>query len=197
MDAALIQMLEEQFQKLIIVEPKGGEEWVLIRNGMFEKISPSIAMWIKGYLSRRKKYISDQERLSLCWDCFEFCLDRYRPDNKISIPSHFYGYTRFFLMSWFAKNKKYDDRNWNVSDNKIDHNNGNYLDEFYGQMDDLKTFRKTIPNDYQAIFDDALLSMAGQPRDRAPYRKSDSYGYYKYCESKKVFKLVIDFLLRR
>lgn len=193
MDSKTILYLEDKSKQLY--ECSDQKEKDQIRNDMFVKMEPFIDIWLKGNLNYRKLFMEDGERLSLCWDCFEFCLKYYRPGKNIPLINHFYGYTKFFLLSWFAEKNKRD--NINDPDASIDDGKLDNCAVFYEQIDDLKQFRKMIPEDYQTIFDDAILSMAGRPVDKIPYRKSNAYSYYKYCESKKVFKIVIDFLLRR
>ena len=193
MDSKTIAYLEGKSKQLSeCFEQKEKDK---IRNDMFIKMEPFIDIWLKGNLNYRQMFMENDERLSLCWDCFEFCLKYYHPERNISLVNHFYRYTKFFLLSWFAEKKKRED----INDPGATTNDGklNNCTVFYEQIDDLKQFRKMIPEDYKTIFDDAILSMAGRPVDKIPYRKSNAYSYYKYCESKKVFKIVIDFLLHR
>ncbi len=194
MDEKMISYLEDQMKQLLSDDNKESKD--KLRNEIFIKMSPTIDRWIKGILGSKQMYMEDGERLSLSWDCFEFCLHYYHPERNIHLPNHFYKYTNFFLLSWFAERQKQEnpiDRNASIEDNqKLDN-----CQIYYEQIDDLKQFRKMIPEDYRDIFDDALLSMTGRPVDRIAYVKSDAYGYYKYCEAKKVFKIVIDFLLHR
>jgi len=193
MDAKTIAYLDSQSKLFFSVNDQ--KEKDAIRNDMFNKMVPFIDRWLKGNLGFRQMYMEDDERLSLCWDCFEFCLRHFHPERNIPLLNHFYGYTRFFLLSWFNEKKRQEDQidgDASTDSGKLDN-----CQIYYEQMDDLKQFRGMIPEEYKSIFDDAILSMAGRPIDKIPYRKSNAYGYYKYCESKKVFKIVIDFLLRR
>jgi hypothetical protein len=194
MDEKMISYLDEQIK--LLSGDSNKEKKDKTRNEIFIKMAPFIDRWIKGNLNFRQLYMEDDERLSLSWDCFEFCLRYYHPERHIQLPNHFYKYTNFFLLSWFAEKQKQDNQingDASVEDNqKLDN-----CQIYYEQIDDLKQFRKMIPEDYKDIFDDALLSMTGRPADKIAYAKSDAYGYYKYCEAKKVFKIVIDFLLRR
>jgi hypothetical protein len=193
MDVKLIEYLMVQVK--LFFDSVDQKEKDTIRNDMFVKMSPFIDRWIKGNLSYRQVYLDNTERLSLCWDCFEFCLKYYRLEKNIPLANHFYGYTRFFFLSWINDKRKIENQDGPSippDEGKLDN-----LNIFYEQIDDLKQFRNAIPESYKSIFDDALLSMTGKTADKIPYLKSDHYSYYKYCESKKVFKIVIDFLLRR
>uniref|UniRef100_A0A6M3LYW8 Uncharacterized protein n=1 Tax=viral metagenome TaxID=1070528 RepID=A0A6M3LYW8_9ZZZZ len=194
MDHHLIRYLEDKAKKYISSHDIKEKE--TIRNDMFTKMSPTIGNWIMSILKYRKIYLSPQEKLSLGWEGFVFSLHHFHPERNIPLPNHFYGYTRFFLLSWLSGKKKVENQNVIMTPD-IENSNPDDLEALYEQMDELKQFRETIPKDYKKIFDDAILSIAGRPKDKIAYKKSSNYGYYKYCEAKKVFKLVIDFLLRK
>lgn len=194
MDKHLIRCLEDDIKRYVLI--KDIKEKEAARNIIFTKMSIDIDRWLISILVQKKIYPSKHERLSLCWDCFVFCLHHYHPEKNIPLPNHFYGYTKFFLLSWLSEKGKSTSKNANMTA-EIEDGNHDRLDLLYDQIDELRKFKETIPNDYKEIFDDALMSMAGRPKDKVAYRKSSNYGYYKYCEAKKVFKLVIDFLLRK
>lgn len=165
-----------------------------LRNEIYEDILPYMKKWMSSILSKKKIFLPPTDILSLSWDCFSFCLKTFKPDEKtIALPNHFHAYTKFCLISYLSKkrkNEKIEDEFSSVYEMTQTH-----LNSFYENMEELKKFKSLIPEDYKEIFDDAMLSMAGQSRDKIAYKKSKDYGYYKYCESKKVFKIVIDFLL--
>jgi hypothetical protein len=188
MDTHLIEYLESEVMRFYKTD--GEKEKQIIRNSLFEKIRPFMDRWIKSNLKTSQLYIEEDERLSLNWDCFLYCLESYCPERNISLPRHFYQYTRFFLLSWLEKSRKTRD-----FQDLFHREEGDNPETLYSILDELKKFRETIPEDYYQIFDDALLSIAGRPQDRVPYVKSTGYTYYKYCEAKKAFKLIIQFLL--
>ena len=164
-----------------------------IRNDIFLLIYPFLEKWVNSILGKRKIYVENSEMLSLSWDCFVFCLEKYRPEKKIPILGHSYSYTNFFLLSWISK--KYESKN-KYDDSELDNQNDKF-DIYYENIDELRRFKDILPEDYKQIFDDALLSMAGRPDGKVGYSKSEAYSKYKYQEAKKAFKFVIDFLLRR
>lgn len=167
-----------------------------IREEIFLYMSPILDKWIKGILNNRKFYMSYPERLSVSWDCFLFCFDKYNPDKNIPILKHSYTYTKFFFLSWFAKESK-TNNNFNAEE-ECDKNKENDPSIFYDQIDELRQFRDTLGGQgYKQIFDDALLSMAGRPENKVGYVQTTAYHKYKYQEAKKAFKLIIDYLLRR
>ena len=191
MNKELITYFEKQIS-LINTSITGDE----IRNDIFKKMHPYIDVWVKSLLRRYGEYVDVQERLSLCWDCFLFSLRHYRPERKINVPRHFYSYTRFFFLARISKQNKekkikIDQPDLNDGVDLVD------LEIIYEQLEELTKFREFIPDNYQKIFDDALLSMAGSPRDKVCYVKSDAYSQYKYREAKKAFRFVIAFLLQR
>ena len=165
-----------------------------IRNDIFLLIYPFLEKWVKSILGKKKIYVDNSEMLSLSWDCFVFCLEKYRPEKKISILGHSYSYTNFFLLSWISK--KYNLLKNESGNSELDNQNDKF-DIYYENIDELRRFKDILPEDYKQIFDDALLSMAGRPDAKVGYVKSEAYSQYKYQEAKKAFKFVIDFLLRR
>ncbi len=184
-----------------------------IRNEIFLSMIPCFDKWIKKILSSNGNYMNDSERLSICWDCFLFCLKYYKPNKNIPILKHSYHHTRFFLLSLFSDQNNQKRREINVDFNldtkqeekeenpdfnfEINQGKNNDPAIYYEQIDELRRFRKGLTEDYQKIFDDAILSMAGSNKDKVGYIQTTAYHKYKYQEAKKVFKFVIDFLLRR
>ncbi len=190
MDAKLVQELELQMRSFFKARDEGKRQ--KIRNEIFLQLQPYLDRWVKSNLKNRE-HLDEGERLSTCWDCFEFCLERWSPKNNIPVPNHFYSYTRFFLLSRLTKEKKKNTDALSL----LDREEGDSPENLYGILDDLKKFRERLPTDYRPIFDDALMSMAGHTGDRPSYKKKKDYTYYKYLEAKKAFKFIIGFLLSR
>lgn len=168
----------------------------IAKEDAFKEAVPFLDQWIKTHLQKRGVFMTDQERLSICWDAFEFCLHHYHNDRTISLANHFYKYTYFFILSWFTDQKKEEEK-IDAGTNLAMINDESNLEECYEHIDGLKKFRDSLPKEYVPVFEDALMSMFGHNRDKTPYtRKNYPYGYYKYCESKKLLKVIIDFIIR-
>jgi hypothetical protein len=164
------------------------------RNKLYLLLQESIIKWMCSILKSKAIFISQEEILSQSWDCFLFCLKYYNLEKNIPILNHFYAYTKFFLLLK-ESSKKYL-KNKPVKSNKGESGEGYSLSTFEC-LDDLKSFRESLPEDYKTIFDDSFLSMGSAHKDRVRRLGETSVKYYQYHESKKIFRIVIDFLLRR
>lgn len=167
------------------------ETKIKIRNEIFLSLSPIFNKWVKKISGNHKVYMSDSERLSFCWDCFLFCIKYYDSKNNIPILKHSYTYSNFFFLSWLSKQ---ENQETNIDDCSEKENNP---EKYYSQIDELKKFRLELNEDDQKIFDDAILSIAGSNKDKIGYVKSTAYSQYKYRITKKIFKTIITFLLKR
>jgi hypothetical protein len=177
-----------QHQKETVTEKKRK-----IRDEAFGLIKDPMIRWIPAILSTKNIYIDPKEILSLSWDCFQFCMKHYKPHRTIPLPNHFYSYTRFYLASEYFKdsNKASDVKE---QEKKFTDAPKEELEAIF-HLEELKQFHSILPDHYKIIFEDALLSMTGPMKDRI--RRKEGMPYSQYFESKKVFKIVIDYLLRR
>jgi len=170
----------------------------IIRDQAFQLLKDPMMRWIPAILSKKSIYIQPDEILSLSWDCFEFCLARYKLDQSVPLPNHFHAYTRFYLMSTFVRKNKEINVNSGNEENPIETISETFSEgdlEAIFHLDELKQFHACLPSDYKIIFEDAILSMSGQMKDRV--RRKEGMPFGQYTEAKKVFKYVIDYLLRR
>ncbi len=158
------------------------------RNKLFIYLQPTIIQWMH-FILKAKTFYPEEEIKALSWDCFLFCLNYYKPEKSIPLLNHFFAYTKFFLL---IKEKEKISSKSSVSPSK-----GEYDLSVFEVLDDLKNFKESLPEEYKPIFDDTLMSMSKANKDRVRRLKETSVKYYQYRESKKIFRLIIDFLLRR
>jgi hypothetical protein len=159
-----------------------------MKNQIFNLLRPFIAKWISSALAEDKIFLDKNEIISLSWDCFEFCLESFKPDGPIPLPNHFHKYTKFFLMNY--------KKSFNQSEVPIiDSESSVSPFDAYIQIEELRTFRETLTPEYILIFDDALLSMTNDSKAGLRRASESSLSYAKYCEAKKVMKMIIHFLL--
>lgn len=194
-----------------------------IRNEIYFLTKPALERWILAILASKKIYYRPDEIISKGWDCFEFALKHFKPENPIPFPNHFYSYSKFFIQSEIQKEEllkkkelimppdeigshmrgvfgeagdmkyAFQDYSGNKNDNlTIDDS----LSSIYHHIEELKTFRSLLPEGYNMIFDDALLSLSPNNRDKV-VRRPKGFGDLKYREAKKIFKIIIEFLLMR
>ena len=161
-----------------------------IRNQIFLEIQSYMIKWISSILSKKNVFLEEDEMQSLSWDCFEFCLKNYKIHKNIPLPNHFYNYCRFFLVMDYLKKKKHNDIE---TDNLISSD----TDGAFLHIDELKAYHSILDKEYKIIFEDAINSMCGTMKDRERRLNKSELSYLRYTEAKKIFKLTIDFLLRR
>lgn len=159
-----------------------------LRNEIYSSMLPFMQKWIRAILSKKKIFLAEDEILSQSWDCFEFGLKHFKMGRKISVPNHFYAYSRFYLMSWVAEQIKKQREYEGVVNDWEHHTEADDLLVIYENIDELKGFRDCIPYHYRNMFDNEILLMIGKPPKK---------NLYKNQESKKIFRLIIDYLLKR
>jgi hypothetical protein len=163
-----------------------------LRNEIYLKILPYMKKWISSVLAKKSIFLEKEEILSKSWDCFQFCLRHFKPEKKILIPNHFYSYTNFYLKI----HNKIEEKN--ISEQEMGIKNSSLGEEnLYNQLDELKTFKNTLPEEYSLVFEDALMSLMPNNKDKQYRIKQSKLPIIRYRESKKIFKIIIDYLLRR
>jgi hypothetical protein len=163
-----------------------------LRNEIYLTMLPFIKKWISSILAKKSIFWDQEEMLSKSCDCFEFCLKHFKPEKKIAIPNHFYSYTNFYLkIHDKINNQKISEQEFEVKNSYL----GN--EDLYNQLDELKSFRNILSTEYALVFDDALMSLIPNNKDKQYRIKQSNLSSIRYQESKKIFKIVIDYLLRR
>jgi hypothetical protein len=156
------------------------------RNAIYSLMSDFMMIWVTTILARWKRFESYQERLSASWDAFCFCLDRYR-NYDIPVPKHFYDYSRYFLLSHYAKKD-------HVFLPIEDLQNTLALSELaetapFENLLSLYQFREAMPELYKIVWDDALLSLCSRNDRQVTARPGLNTNAYFHV--KKGFKAVI------
>jgi hypothetical protein len=196
MDKNEVKTCEELIKKWHLL-PEGKEK-DNSRNTIFQIFHPFMNIWITSILCKKgKKYASQDEIMERSWDCFKYCLDTYKIEGKIPIPNHFYSYTKFYI-SVSKQNELKDARIKEKQDTyPTDIPDRDQLDSVYNDIEELSKFKEQLPEKYVSIFEDAIMSMATNYNQRIQRLGKTSLGYANYHEVKKVFKIVVRFLLLR
>ena len=162
------------------------------RNRLFLIMKPYIETWLMSIARRRGVFINEQELISLSWESFLFCLDRYRQGNPILIQNHFFAYTRFFFLRWQVREAKRKSILEDLEDNMA---TVSFEDEIL-LLDEIVKLKKLIPKEYQIVFDDTLKSMAGENKDKVKTsKKIHGLSMSQYHTAKKIFKVMIEHFL--
>ena len=186
------------------------------RNKLFDEMKPYMEEWMRNILSKKKVYLEPEEFTAKMWDCFEYCLMHYKPNKPISVPNHFYNYSRFYLdagMYLYDKETTFNLNTTKASKKQLKAGKQEVHDDdflrhdvekiaspaqsIYENIDELRSFRGILGDEYVLIFDDALMSMTGRNVDKQNRIGQTTVTQLRYKESKKIFKVVIDYLLRR
>lgn len=164
-----------------------------LRSQIFLELKPYITEWISIQLYKKGVFLSKEEILSKSWDCFEYGIKHFK-GKTINIPSHFYKYTNYCLLKEYKSsnvlNKNIDEMENEI---KVNSNCGKAFDD----IDELKRFKSILPKEYIIPFEDALMSLSSSLKDRVNRRGVSKISKKRYEESKKAFKLVIEFLVKR
>ena len=169
------------------------EEKNIVRNKLFLIMQKFMEKWVSAHLSRQGKFFSSEEIKSISWDCFTYCLRLFKPERGIPIPNHFYSYTRFFLLpSYF--DKKEIELNAKVKSSIEGVEKNPFL--MFELTDELRFFRKCLPPEYLSVFDDCIINLSPNKSKTHGHKKSPP-DYCKYQEAKKIFRIVIDFLIMK
>jgi len=167
-----------------------------IRNKIYMCLQPSIIKWIPEILSKKGIYLERQEIISRSWDCFIFSLKKYDSTKIYGLPNHFYAYTRFYLLMHPPYRKDDEEAEQTSEDRKITQSIDSEQ-SIYENLDELKNFRKALPKEYRMVFDDSVMSLTPVLRDRQFRLSESTISGVRYQESKRLFKIFIDYLLRR
>lgn len=183
-----------------------------LRNELFIFMKPFMERWVFSILSKHGKFLDEGNANSHIWECFQFCLLHFKPNQKIPLPNHFYAYSKFWLASESQKERKEKKKNQESSgtarginesfsgnETNIDCVGDKIDDPFivYGHIEELKFFRDILPIEYGLIFDDAIMSMMPGNRQRVQRLDAVSLPYGHYHVAKRIFKIVIRYLLTR
>ncbi len=168
-----------------------------LKNEIFMLMHKKVIGYIKGFLSRRHRYEDESMILSMSWDAFLFCLDRY-DDEKYDIYGHFNTYTKYFLLLHYAGGKEVSEVPVEDLEGSGAFANGSFVtvDKFV----ELKSFRDSlVQENHRRIFDHIVL---GEHRGFFSNIKKERggtscYTYYRHYGVRDAFRLIINYLIGR
>lgn len=171
-----------------------------LRNEIYGLMRTKVVGYIKGVLSRWHRYEDETAILSLSWDAFLFCLERY-DNEKYDVFGHFNTYTRYFLLLHYAESDKAprDVYLEDVRETILPGASDDPTDAIHKLLE-LKRFRDALVQAHQRrIFDHLIIGQhpemfANLKKDRGG---TSCYMHYKSFGIKEAFKLIINFILER
>ena len=127
------------------------------RNALFNKLQEQMRIWVVSILNKWGRTEDKSEVLYLSWEAFYFALSYLNLNNNIPLLSHFYKYTRYFLLNNYAKKEKVRiDLEELRATLKLVDTQENIMFE---KMLTLYQFRDSIPEKYKLVWDDAFHSL--------------------------------------
>ena len=195
--AVLNRELQQQCKQLILkYKSYKREGWkVRCRNQLYLLMKPWLLRWVKDILGKWGKCESEGGLLRLSWECFYFCLERYKVGSSISLPKYFYNFSRYYLLGLYARREVVTLPLEELKEvlHLVPENPPNALLE---NILTLRQFQEQLPEEYVPVFEDALMSLAPAPKQRVwHWRKGMGVTRQTYCELKKAYKNVILWIL--
>ena len=168
------------------------DEGIRVRNEIYLELRPWLITWMKSILNRWERHEDDCELLSLSWDAFMFCLSYYK-GNEYAVPKHFFEYTRYFLLNYYAKAENVLLPLGELKEilQLVD----SPMNEVFEKLISLQQLKESLPERFQVVFDDAIQSL--HPDDKENIRTRGNLGFSDstYRAVKEVLKPVICILL--
>lgn len=164
-----------------------------LRNSLFVLILPWMKRWILSNCTIFGRDITAEEVTSLSWDCFVFCLERFKPDGPIDFPKHFYQYTKFCLMMHASSIRKRERQLLPLEETDCSNmTESSLLYPFF----DLINFRTSLPEEYQSLLDEVMTSIVTSKKHSiADELGKGTVKRHRYLEAKKILAFVVKFFI--
>ncbi|GAG29494.1 unnamed protein product, partial [marine sediment metagenome] len=170
-----------------------------LRNEIHGLMHAKVLGYVKGVLAKWHRYEDEPKLISLSWDAFMFCLDRY-DDEKYDIYGHFNTYVRYFLLLHYGKEDRGLDREVFMDDVRdvIPTLKTGDPAAVLAKLTELKSFRDSLVQEHQRkIFDHVVV---GDHEEMFANLKSERggiscYRYYKSYGMKEAFQAIVDHIL--
>jgi len=167
-----------------------------LRNKIYGLMRDKMVNWIKGRFKKWGIYREEDEILSLSWDAFLFCLEKYDEEKNYDLYRYFNDFVRYFLLLHRAEEKD------KLEPEYMEDLKGLFTEDLFIKGDyeasdiltRLKNFRDLLPDKYRKIFDNTLLGVHPKLASGSSSVSKENRGelsYYKYYGLKEAFKIVI------
>lgn len=168
-----------------------------LRNQIHDLMHTKVVGYVKGVLYKWHRYEDETKLISLSWDAFMFCLERYN-DEKYDVYGHFNTYTRYFLLLHYDKEDGSQDEVYleDVKDFVMPKTNN--PEEALTKLIELKSFRDSLVQEHQReVFDhvvvgdhEKMFANLKEVRGGIP-----CYSYYKNFGMKAAFRAIVNHIL--
>lgn len=163
-----------------------------LRNSIYELSRPAIIKCLK---SATRKPLTNNELLSMSWDVFMLCSERYTPkeEYKISLVNA----VHTIVNKSAAAIRKKNANEKNIGEGEYPEHELVDTIALRDSLIALKDFREGLPKKYQIIVDDCLASFGEDTRSRQSRVKLTKLPTHRYYEAKKVMSWAIEHILGR
>ena len=165
---------------------------IQIRNKLYCIMSGDIQMWIKSILKKWGRYEKEGEILSISFDTFLFCLERYKIGFG-SFQGHFFKYSRYYLLMKYGKEER-EKIDWipvdelkEIFPSELQCNRKNLFINIFINLLTLTQFRDCLTDDIKFIWDDAALSLSESHMERKEQCKKSGMSTSSYAKIKGTF----------
>ncbi|HDZ15659.1 hypothetical protein LCGC14_0570390 [marine sediment metagenome] len=155
---------EDKCQELILKFNRYKQEHrrIKVRNDLYELMMEDMLLWIRSFVVKWSRFEEQDEMLSLSFDVFLFCLENYK--EHYSVISHFYKYSRYYMMNRYAKKDKV---RIPIDELKEIMSLGvSPIDGTFEKLLTLQQFRAVVPETHLMVWDDAVSSLSSADRYR-------------------------------
>jgi len=163
------------------------EAWkVKTRNEIYRMMQGDMISWVSSILKKWGKYESKEEIISLSWECFLYCFNKFDFRKNVPIPHYFYQFTRYYLLNKYAKEEKVT-----LPLNELKEilaSSDSVEDIAYEKLLTLMQFQNTIPEEYLCVWQDALQSVSSNNYQDRVYNREHGLPTNVYFALKKVFR---------
>jgi hypothetical protein len=158
--------LQEECVKLICKyqKYKSNTHKQKVRNEIYEKMMTWMLIWVKSILTKWGKTESSTEKISMSWDAFMFCIDRYKEGYPLA--KHFHEYTKYYLLIKYAKEARVTLPLEELKETLLLVETPENV--LFDRLLTLQQFRDVIPDKYKIVWDDACQSLS----DADQYRQN-------------------------
>ncbi len=179
--------------KYLINKHKSKPEEIEARNELFDLLKDWMNIWIKSILCNWHRTERPENILALSWDAFYFSLNYYKFGNAIH--SHFFNYTRYYLLTYYAEKESV-----HISLEELKDVLALVPTTHQDKFEKMLTFfqlTQIIPKEHRIIWNDAIESL--YPRNAEGidnWNKNTKITKQTYKELKRSFKEIIKFILK-
>lgn len=165
---------------------------VLTRNALFDLIAETIRQYVMKILRGWGRHEEKEEILSLSWEAFYFCLEKYR-NFDVPLVFFFFDFTRYFLLCHYGRQDHVFLPLEELQDIlSIELTPDNIL---FSKLLEVYRFRDLLPPNYHTVFDDAFMSMHPAPRWRQKTLGMGGHPKPVYDGLKTAFKAVVRYIM--